>query len=73
MAKREKLDRTRDQYAVVLENIRDKVTIIAEATQPIPRMRKKFDATSEEVGNLRTDMETVKTDLRIIKNDLKPK
>lgn len=50
----------RDEYTVVLEDIQGKINLILEAVEPIPKMQETLDATFEEVGNLRTDMEVVK-------------
>lgn len=64
--------RTRDQYTVVLEDIRDKVGLIREAVQPIPRIQEKLDATFDEVRNLRTETEVVKVALKILGRDVEP-
>lgn len=62
--------RRRDQQTVVLEDIRDTVKLIHEAVQPIPRIQEKLDATFDEVGNLRVDMDAVKTALKILGRDV---
>lgn len=53
-------DRKRDQFTVVLEDIRDKFETIVEETKPIPNMQRRLNDTFEEVGKLREDMEVVK-------------
>lgn len=44
----------------ILEDMNHKIQIILEATQPIPEMQKTGQATFEEVGNLRVDVDTIK-------------
>ena len=58
--------RTRDQQTVVLEDIRDTVKLIHEAVQPIPKIQQKLDATFDEVGNVRIEMDAVKVALKIL-------
>lgn len=53
-------DQRRDQYTVVLEDIQDKMSLILEAVKPIPAMQNKLDATFEEVGTIRVDVEVIK-------------
>ena len=62
--------RRRDQQTVVLEGIRDTVKLIHEAVQPIPKMKEKLDATFDEVGNLRVEMDAVKAALKILGRDV---
>ncbi len=54
----------RDQSTVVLEDIQSKIDLIFEAVEPIPQIQEKLDATFEEVGNLRVDMEVVKETIK---------
>lgn len=61
---------TRDQQTVVLEDIRGTVKLIHEAVQPIPRIQEKLDATFDEVGNLRVEMDAVKVALKILGRDV---
>lgn len=58
---REKKDPNSAGYAnALLESIEDKFQIVIEATQPIPRMAEKLEATFEEVGKLRVDVDALK-------------
>lgn len=54
----------RDRYTVVLEDIQGKINLILEAVEPIPQMQHKIDATFEEVGNMRVDVEVIKETMK---------
>lgn len=54
----------RDEYTVVLEDIQGKINLILEAVEPIPQMQQKIDATFEEVGNMRVDVEVIKETIK---------
>jgi tRNA(Phe) wybutosine-synthesizing methylase Tyw3 len=50
----------------LLESIEDKFQIVVEATQVLPRMEEKLEATFEEVGKLRVDVEVLKSKFKDI-------
>ena len=54
----------RDQHTIVLEDIQDKINLILEAVEPIPKMQDKLEATFEEVGNVRVDLEVMKETIK---------
>lgn len=54
----------------LLESIEDKFQIVVEATQGIPRVEEKLDATFEEVGKLRVDVDVLNVALSDIHSRL---
>ena len=75
--KRTKSEENRDQYTVVLEDLRSQFKVFGEGLQAV---RKKGDETFEAVGELKEDvavlkedMQEVKEELHLIRNELKEK
>ena len=59
-----------DVFGEGLIGVKDEFTGVKDE---LSEVRKKGDATFEEVGHLRVDMEFVKDELRLIRNELKEK
>ena len=60
----------KDQYTVVLEDIRDQFRIFGDLQMG---MNEKLDSHTEMIGSLMEDMAIIKTDIEFIKGDLKKK
>ncbi len=54
----------------LLEDIKDQFKTVVEATEPIPRMQTTLEATFDEVGKLRIDMDVVKLSVQDINRRL---
>ncbi len=65
--KRTKSEENRDQYTVVLEDLRSQFTAFGEGLQAV---REKGDATFEAVGELKEDVAVLKEDVAILKWDM---
>jgi predicted nucleic acid-binding Zn-ribbon protein len=65
--KRTKSEENRDQYTVVLEDLRSQFKVFGEGLQAV---RKKGDETFEAVGELKEDVAVLKEDVTVLKQDM---
>ncbi len=65
--KRTKSAEDRDQYTVVLEDLRSQFKVFGEGLDAV---RKKGDETFEAVGELKEDVAILKEDMRDVKQDV---
>ena len=72
--KRTKSEESRDQYTVVLEDLRSQFKVFGEGLDAVRadlnEVRKQGDATFEAVGELKEDVAVLKEDVAILKEDV---
>ena len=65
--KRTKSEENRDQYTVVLEDLRSQFKVFGEGLEAV---RKRGDETFEAVGELKEDVAVLKEDVAVLKEDV---